>query len=286
MIDLSYIVPTIGRPELLRLLPTLLDQRDIRVEVVAVFDGTTPTLGEKYAPNVRVVKTSSSRGPLAARNLGAMAAKGRVLSFVDDDDWVSEWHGFKSLEALHASDGPSVVVSGISGHLGPESGPVYTRLPPRISPRGRHWNLSTALTWHESLTKQSAVVTKDFFASIGGFNENVRGREWTEFFWRANHESCVVGVQEVLYFRQVWERHQKSMHRGGPTLVRWRRFQNLIRQNRELLKNHPQGFARMLSHHEKKLRATGSPVLGMLARYRNLTMRRLQDSECGYCESY
>jgi len=85
---ISVVVPTRDRPEALaRCLAALARQRVGVLDVIVVNDAT----GEITAPGARVVR-AQGRGPAAARNLGARAARGDVICFTDDDcapgpDW-------------------------------------------------------------------------------------------------------------------------------------------------------------------------------------------------------
>ena len=86
---ISVVVPTRDRPDALaRCLAALARQRADELEVVVVDDSTT---GEAVAPGAHVIR-AGGRGPAAARNLGARAARGHVVCFTDDDclpapDW-------------------------------------------------------------------------------------------------------------------------------------------------------------------------------------------------------
>lgn len=79
---ISVVVPTRDRPEALaRCLAALASQRaDEEVEVVVVNDGGAPV----DAPGARVLQADGA-GPAAARNLGARAARGDTICFIDDD---------------------------------------------------------------------------------------------------------------------------------------------------------------------------------------------------------
>ncbi len=112
----SVIVPSYNRPAELRRCLTALQRlsRADGVEIVVVDDG-----GERPAApvaeqvpgdiDVRVIR-QANRGPAAARNAGARAARGEWLAFTDDDCRpVPGW--LRGLEAALAQD-PSALVGG------------------------------------------------------------------------------------------------------------------------------------------------------------------------------
>jgi glycosyltransferase involved in cell wall biosynthesis len=86
---ISVVVPTCDRPQALaRCLEALARQQTTApLEIVVVNDGR----GDVHAPRARVVGAQRA-GPAAARNLGARAAEGDTICFIDDDcsaapDW-------------------------------------------------------------------------------------------------------------------------------------------------------------------------------------------------------
>jgi HAD superfamily hydrolase (TIGR01662 family) len=88
----AIVVPTVGRPELLRLLRALAAQdtdggRCAPVEVVVVDDrpDARPPLEPGDAPWRQRVLVSGCRGPAAARNLGWRLASAEWIAFLDDD---------------------------------------------------------------------------------------------------------------------------------------------------------------------------------------------------------
>jgi glycosyltransferase involved in cell wall biosynthesis len=91
--DISVVIPTRGRPEMLRrALRGVLLQTFQRFEVVVVLDGedsVTAGVVEQFAdPRIRLLTLQASVGGSQARNLGARAARGRYIALLDDDD---EW---------------------------------------------------------------------------------------------------------------------------------------------------------------------------------------------------
>jgi glycosyltransferase involved in cell wall biosynthesis len=90
--EVSVVIPTRGRWHLLSTaaLPSALGQEDVEVEVIVVDDGSqdeTPArLAEIDDSRLTVLRHEPSRGVAAARNAGIHAARGRWVSFLDDDD--------------------------------------------------------------------------------------------------------------------------------------------------------------------------------------------------------
>jgi glycosyltransferase involved in cell wall biosynthesis len=104
---LSVVVPTCGRPELLRRCLQALMAQSLpgrAFEILVVDDGhddTTRRLvdslaDEAEAPRLRYLRSEQPRGgPAAARNLGWRSAHGEVVAFTDDDtvpldDWLAQ----------------------------------------------------------------------------------------------------------------------------------------------------------------------------------------------------
>ncbi len=83
----SVVIPTRNRRELLEeAVRSVLEQRRVSVECVIVDDGSDEPLERWDDPRVRVVGHEVPRGPAAARNTGLRHARGRYVSFLDDDD--------------------------------------------------------------------------------------------------------------------------------------------------------------------------------------------------------
>ena len=81
-VDVTVVVPTVGRTELLRCaVGTALGQDGVAVEVVVVddasADATGPLESDVADPRLRVVRHPTRRGVSAARNSGIEAARGR-----------------------------------------------------------------------------------------------------------------------------------------------------------------------------------------------------------------
>lgn len=104
--DVSVVVPTYGRPDLLRRCLEALCHQDMahdRYEIIVADDGPSADVEATVwafprrragAPSIRYVPVTATQGPAGARNRGWQAAKGRIIAFTDDDtvpatDWLS-----------------------------------------------------------------------------------------------------------------------------------------------------------------------------------------------------
>lgn len=181
--SISAVIPTVGRPELLRAMRSVRAQRTAAdIEMIVVYDGKAGTelAAEAAALADRVVYTEGRVGASRARNLGIAAATGDMVALLDDDD---EWLPHKSeaqLAALRQSRNPKrTVVAGrqlyVNAHGGAVSRPgpdrliadgesveqyLFRRRPPSggrpsmytsalLCPR----DLATEIPWDESLAR-------------------------------------------------------------------------------------------------------------------------------------
>jgi len=92
---ISVIIPTARRPQLLmRAVNSVLAQSMSDLELVVVVDGpdpeTTKILSGVADHRFRFIENPRRLGSAEARNVGAMAARGEWVAFLDDDDeWIS-----------------------------------------------------------------------------------------------------------------------------------------------------------------------------------------------------
>jgi glycosyltransferase involved in cell wall biosynthesis len=101
--DVSVVIPTKNRlPLLRRALASAASQSVEAVEIVVVDDGDGSGAAEARQRVSRPLVTvdNGGAGQVAARNRGVAAASGRLIAFLDDDDW---WEGDKHLAAMTAA---------------------------------------------------------------------------------------------------------------------------------------------------------------------------------------
>lgn len=86
-IEFSVIIPTHNRQEMLsRAIASVAIEAQGAVEVIVVDDGSNPEAEVESSANIILLRQECSSGPGAARNRGISFARGRWISFLDDDD--------------------------------------------------------------------------------------------------------------------------------------------------------------------------------------------------------
>jgi glycosyltransferase involved in cell wall biosynthesis len=171
--EVSVVIPTRSRWHLLSAaaLPSALEQREVDVEVIVVDDGSedeTPSrLAELDDPRVRVVRNETSRGVAVARNAGIAAARGRWISFLDDDDLWSP----RKLRAQvdSAEEAGAVFAYSSGGGLDASRNFLFAVAAPdpaTVTERLLQWNV----IWCGC---SNVLARADVVAELGGFDERL-----------------------------------------------------------------------------------------------------------------
>lgn len=134
--SVSVVVPTIGRPELLRALRSVRAQHSgASIELIVVHDGEA---GAKLPPQVagladRVLRTAGRVGGGHARNLGIASAKHDLVALLDDDDeWLSNKLEVQLSLMRSVPDPARTVVSGRQVYVNPHSDAESRPSPKRL----------------------------------------------------------------------------------------------------------------------------------------------------------
>ena len=173
----SVVIPTMNKVDLLARTLAALKVQDIgrpgEWEVVVVNDGSTDATAEFLAdqrdwsgPRLRVVRPERNVGRARARNLGARAAAGRYLLFLDDDIVAPAGLVKAHLDELEAHPDCGTIGYAVTepalvdgAHLRYMDSRGAARLPAGPAP-GRYF------------VTQNAAVPRDVFLAVGGFDEN------------------------------------------------------------------------------------------------------------------
>jgi glycosyltransferase involved in cell wall biosynthesis len=200
----SIVIPTHNRHTLAaRAIESALAQSYRNIEIHVVDDGSDPPFVPN-APGVKLTRHEVALGVCAARNAGLAAARGELVTFLDDDDMLDPSMIEKSVAALNESTltPPVAVLSGMRWVLDNGMETRITR-PPRELERGSKWILAPIPAGFSFSTQNTLVVPRQVITSIGGFDPNLRSYVHLDLFLRLNEICSFVGLQEPLYiFRQ------------------------------------------------------------------------------------
>ncbi|MBF2000008.1 MAG: glycosyltransferase family 2 protein [Synechococcales cyanobacterium C42_A2020_086] len=244
---LSIIIPTHNRPQLLPLaVQSALNQTFDDFEVIVVDDASTDFAPLPNDRRLRVIHLATSRGGAGARNVGTEAARGRWVTYLDDDDRLLPHMVATSLDALNQATLPPPVgvISGIEV-IDANGQRLDQRIPPAARPRGCHFALEDLEPGKSYNTKQTLVVEREVIRGIGGWDEAFRSRVHSELFLRLNLVCSIIGIPVVTY--QLYK-HGGNQVSKDPFL-RQRSFEQLIQKHRAAFEAHPKMFAKFVCDH-------------------------------------
>ena len=171
-LDLSIVVPSLGRHHSTRRLLASLAKCPDEFQVVVVDDASPEPLMAVVREfsdrlDVKYVRLAHRSGPAAARNRGVAEARGQYIAFTDNDCVVDE--NWARELAVYLRDAP-LRVAGVGGRVLALSDDIYSRyytyhkiLDPFLS-NGRYLYLVTA----------NAAFRRTALEEVGGFDEAIK----------------------------------------------------------------------------------------------------------------
>jgi mycofactocin glycosyltransferase len=182
----SIVIPVRDQPsDLAECLASLaeLDYPPDRREIIVVDDGSKKDVSPVIASeNIRIIRLEKSRGPAAARNIGAEKAGGDILAFLDADcvageKWLKEIVPFFRAAAVGA----------VGGRV---DGYYKKGFMDRYEATGSSLNMGNRVLMEGKSTSSfyvptaNMLVRRDIFMSTGGFQPGMRIGEDVDFCWR------------------------------------------------------------------------------------------------------
>jgi glycosyltransferase involved in cell wall biosynthesis len=180
---ISVVIPTIGRPELVRALRSVRAQISVgSIEIIVVNDGEPGVELDTEVIDLadRVLRTPGRVGGSRARNLGIRAATGTYLALLDDDDeWLPRKLSLQVALLQSLPDPARTVVAGRQVYVNPRTGEssdpgprklitpgeriehyLFRRRPPSLARPSMYTSsllcsrqLAVKIPWDESLTR-------------------------------------------------------------------------------------------------------------------------------------
>ena len=248
-IGVSIVIPCYNTAQyIIETLESVSKQTYKSIEIIAVDDGSsddTYSIIENYKNHDERLTTYrvSNGGSSKARMVGASVAKGKYLLFLDSDDLIDPTYIEKCLDM--AENGYDIVYSK-ARFFGRKKGKLY--LP--------EYQLLDFLC--SNCIYVSALIRKDLFDEVGGFDENIMQMEdWECFINLIKHGAKVYRISEELFFyRKRDDKSSKSDSAKDNEMEK--SFLSIYLKHYEFYKNHNLGFRellwRMHKHRKKRLR--------------------------------
>ena len=204
MPKVSVIIPTYNRERFItETIDSVLAQTYRDFEVIVVDDGSTDNTQAvlaQYADRITTIYQENKRQP-AARNTGLRAAHGEYILLLDSDDLIPP-------EKL------AVQVAFLDTHL--EFGLVYsgwqninedgTCILGEMRMNKQGYVLKDLLRRQLYFTPGAALVRRDCFAQVGGFDESLSCGDDTDMWLRIARNGCAFGyIDQLLLIHRIHE---------------------------------------------------------------------------------
>ena len=209
-----------NRPDALAAaLASVSDQRDVRVEVVVVGNGWSPT---GLAPTVRRVHLPQNMGIPAGRNAGVDAVAGELVLFLDDDELLGQPDFLSSAVAKFAADRDL-------GLLQPRVEALDGVAPRRWIPRLRKGDARRS-SYVFNCVEGAVVVRREVFDRVGRWPERFfyahEGIDLAYRLWAAGSTVWYAGDLVALHPAVEPSRHPDYLHNNARNRV-WVARRNL-----------------------------------------------------------
>lgn len=233
----SVIIPTYNRLALLReAVASVLNQTGVEYELIVVDDGSTDGTAE-YSDlldrggcsvaaaagprGVKTIRIEHTGMPGAARNVGARAASGRLLAFLDSDDlWASDKLRLQS--NLHAQ---SPVEISHTRELWLRDGRTVSQKSQRHRREGYVFADAVVKC---TIGPSTAMIDRQLFLRSGGFREDLDFAEDYELWLRLVWNRQVAYLDEPLTVKRAGHADQLSARYGEMERIRLEALRDLI----------------------------------------------------------
>jgi glycosyltransferase involved in cell wall biosynthesis len=201
----TVVIPTCNRAALVgRAVRSVLAQSFQDFEIVVADDASTDDTPEVIAAfgdsRIRYLRREVNGGSSATRNTGLRAARGELISFLDDDD---EYHPefLERMRAAFAAAGPEVRFGwcGVRYVRDTGSGPFEDGTKAWTPTRPAGWDpYFFLIEMHRVATSWGFTVRRSIRETVGYFDEELRALVDTDYVIRAARAHDFVALPDVL----------------------------------------------------------------------------------------
>jgi len=211
--EVTAVIPTRNRHHLVaRAIQSALQQSFVDMEVVVVMDGPDPdtlsVLRSIQDERVRWVELVRQSGSSTARNAGVMAARGKWIAFLDDDD---EWFPQKIEKQLALASTSSYAYPIVCSRLvarGPKADAIWPRKKPR-APISEYLFCRSSLFQGEGLMQTSSLFAKRELLQNVPFQDGLRRHQDWDWLLRALSVTGT-GIEFEPQPLLIWNTDQKT----------------------------------------------------------------------------
>ena len=233
----SVVIPTLNRPELAtRAVRSALAQTFEEIEVVVVVDGPDPdsreTLEHIGDDRVRVLELPERGKAPNARNQGVLAARGRWVALLDDDDeWLPEKLETQLKLASTASRMTPVVASRMISRTPRADTVMPRRLPAPGEPLSEYFTVRRGLFYGDGFIQTSTILAPTDLLIRVPFTVGLRRQQELDWALRAVREpdvELVYAEEPLVIWHQDENRDRISLQNPWQEQLEW------LRANRDL----------------------------------------------------
>jgi glycosyltransferase involved in cell wall biosynthesis len=214
MPEVSVIIPTYNRPDLLPRAVESALAAGTNVEVVVVDDASsdeTATVCQSLH-GIKYVRLPKNQGVAGARNAGVLASSAEYVAFLDDDD--VRLPGSLDLQLARLRDAPNAALIYGQALIGGATDGVTNHRYPLQCPSGDvFWRLLT----QNFIPSGSAVLKRERLLTAQLFNESISAIDDWDLWIRIAESHPVVSVREPVV---VWRRPSPESDQGSASAVR------------------------------------------------------------------
>lgn len=187
MIDVSVIIPSIGRESLEAAIRSAKSQTKVNLEIIVIDDSPGQIIN---IHGVQVLRTGGERGVSFARNMGVVVASGNWISFLDDDDTFVPEKLFKQINIMIEQNWDLSYTSSI--FVGYKNKRPKKTIIPGTNPLTQIYSGNNLFGSHYYLPLPSLVISKEVSTSII-FDEALSEREDLDYAHQAYKKGFIIG---------------------------------------------------------------------------------------------
>ncbi len=203
----TVVIPCFNREDTVReAVQSVLDQDYPSFDVIAVDDNSTDRtlaiLNSISDPRLSVVTNPGKGGPCTTRNFGVAQSNSPWIAFQDSDDLWLPGKLSRQMAVIGASETVAVYCAMVvKNDTNPDS-PVLSRYPgPEIT--HRKGDILPSLIYSSFISTQTAIVRRDVFDAVQGFDEDFPALVDWELMLRVAQKGNVAFIDEDLVIQRL-----------------------------------------------------------------------------------